>query len=94
MGDSEDGNESLTLMAQESGEIGETGIFASALPAWLSASAGSTIQEQIDGKTKSTCTITLSGTPGEAHIGGSLITLVATDSYGLEMIKCFGLTVS
>jgi len=35
----------------------------------------------------------LSGTPGDADKGTTVITLVVTDSYGLNMIKVFGLVV-
>jgi len=93
-----DGTEVLTIVTQTSGEIGETGIEAVSLPTWLSTTIGNTIQENIvdeegNVKLKSTCSITLSGTPGDADKGTTVITLVVTDSYGLNMIKVFGLVV-
>ena len=87
------GTEELTIVAQTSGEIGETGISAVALPEWLTVTVGDTQQEEIDGKMKSTCSVTLSGVPTEDDIGTTLICLVVTDSYGLNMIKVFGLVV-
>jgi hypothetical protein len=94
MGDTESGDEELTIVAQTSGEIGETGIMAVPLPSWLSTSIGETIQEEIEDKMKTTSSITLSGTPSEGDQGTTLITLVVTDSYELSFIKVFGLVVS
>jgi len=37
--------------------------------------------------------VTFTGTPGEADLGTTLVTLVVTDSYENEMIKVFGLAV-
>ena len=94
MGDTESGEEELTIVAQTSGEIGETGIMAVPLPSWLSTSVGETTQEEIEDKMKTTRSITLSGTPSEGDQGTTLITLVVTDSYGLSFIKVFGLVVN
>jgi hypothetical protein len=37
--------------------------------------------------------VTFNGTPGDADLGTTLVTLVVTDSYDNEMIKVFGLVV-
>ena len=75
------------------GEIGETGINAEPLPEWLTMTLGDEQLEEIDGKQKTTRSVTLAGTPTEADKGTTLIAIEAIDSYGLKMQKIFGLTV-
>lgn len=54
---------------------------------------GTTGTEEIDGKQKTTRSVTLSGTPSEADKGTTLIAIEVIDSYDLKMQKIFGLTV-
>lgn len=75
------------------GQIGDTGINAVPLPDWLTMTLGSEQIEDIDGKQKTTRSVTLAGTPTESDKGTTLIAIEATDSYGLKMQKIFGLTV-